>query len=657
MTAAEQTVCRAARLWKPPEELTLSQWADRYRRTSREASAEVGNWVTRPYQREPFDAFTDPRVRRVVVMSSVQMLKTELQLCVIGYCIHNQPAPILLVLPRDDDCDTFSKLRLAPMLRDTPCLHGRVADAKSRFSGNTISQKLFPGGHLRIVAGGSPANLAALPIKILLCDEIDKFPPSAGAEGDPIALAEGRTAEFPDAKVVLTCSPTTAGYSAIERAYNESDRREYEVPCPHCGEFQVLKFRSQVVWDDTLPSRKKQADSARYLCEHCKQSWNDAQRWKAIHKGRYRATEPFSGIAGFRISQLCSLKKRLSQIVLHYLRAKDDGIESLKVFFNTVLAETWVDRGEAPDHEKLLERREQYSTGIVPPGALFLTAGADVQRDRIEVEIVGWGRGRESWSVDYRVLEGKTSEPAVWAELEKVARETFPLASGGAELPIARFFIDSGDGTTTNDVYNWCRQQPASQVCAIKGDGRGDLPVSERRPVDVTIGGKRLRRGLHIRHVNSSFFKSEFYADLRKRKPTAEELAQGWVYPPGYCHFPEGQHYGDEHFKQIVAEQLIATVNRKTRRVRMEWQQLRPRNEALDCRVYARAAAWDFGLDRFQEKHWQILSDKLLRESKGPRPPQSQETAAVPNPTKETPPPRPRESWILPRRSESWFAR
>jgi phage terminase large subunit GpA-like protein len=657
MNAADQTVSRAARLWKPPEELSLSQWSDRYRRTSREASAEVGQWTTRPYQREPFDAFTDPRVRRLVVMSSVQMLKTELQLCVIGYCIHNRPAPILLVLPRDGDCDTFSKLRLAPMLRDTPALQNRVADAKSRFSGNTISQKMFPGGHLRIVAGGSPANLAALPIKILLCDEIDKFPPSAGAEGDPIALAEGRTAEFPDSKVVLTCSPTIAGYSAIERAYNESDRREYEVPCPHCQQPQVLKW-SQVTWDDALPSRKKQADTARYVCEHCQGEWNDPQRWKSINAGSYRATEAFTGIAGFRISQLCSLKKRLSQIVLQFLRAKDDGAEALKVFFNTVLAETWVDRGEAPDHEKLLERREKYQTGIVPPGALFLTAGADVQRDRIEVEIVGWGRGRESWSVDYRVLEGKTSEPAVWAELEKVARETFPLAGGGkCELPIARFFIDSGDGTTTNDVYNWCRQQPASQVCAIKGDGRGDLPVSERRPVDVTIGGKRLRRGLHIRHVNSSFFKFEFYADLRKRRPTDEEIAQGWVYPPGYCHFPHGQNYGDEHFKQIVAEQLIATVNRKTRRTRMEWQQLRPRNEALDCRVYARAAAWDYGMDRFQEKHWQILTDKLARESKASQhPAPSQKAAEVPPAPAEPPPPKARESWI-PRQSGSWFAR
>lgn len=652
MNTAEQRVCRAARLWKPPENLTLSQWADKYRKTSREASAHVGQWETRPYQREPFDAYNDPRVKRLVVMSAVQMLKTELQLNIIGQTIHSRPAPVLMVLPRDEDCDTFSKLRLAPMLRDTPCLRDRVAESKSRSSGNTIDQKMFPGGHLRIVAAGSPANLAALPIKVLLCDEIDKFPPSAGPEGDPITLAEGRTAEFPDAKVVLTCSPTVSGYSAIEKAYNESDKREYEVPCPHCGEFQFLKW-ARVQWDDTLPSKKKQSESAKYVCEHCNGEWNDSQRWRAVNAGRYRATEPFAGIAGFRISQLSSIRKRLSQLVLQFLRAKDD-VEQLKAFFNTVLAETWVDRGEAPDYEKLLARREHYPIGVIPSGAVFLTAGADVQRDRIEIEIVGWGRNRESWSIDYRILEGKTSEPEVWAELEKVARETFPLSAGGrTELPIARLFIDSGDGTTTNDVYNWCRQQSPAQVCAIKGDGRGDLPVSERRPVDVTVGGKRFKRGLHIRHVNSSFFKAEFYADLRKRQPTSEELAQGWNYPPGYCHFPEGKNYGDEHFKQIVAEQLISIVNRKTKRVRMEWQQLRPRNEALDCRVYARAAAWDYGMDRFQEKHWKMIEQQTAIRRPDPIPPEK----PMPAPRPEVLEKRHESSWIQGNRQGGWFQR
>ena len=626
MNSALKRLLRVIALWAPPELLTLSQWADRHRRTSRESSAEIGQWGTRPYQREPMDCFTNPLVRCIVIMSAVQMIKTEVILNAIGYVVHMDPGPILVIYPRDVDCGIFSKKRLAPMIRDTPVLNGLVEDAKSRDSGNTITDKTFPGGHLRIAGAGSPANMMALPIRYLFGDEVDKYPITA--EGDPIALAEGRLSEYADAgisKEILVCSPTVSKHSRIETAYQESDQREYEVPCPACQEFQILKW-AQVSYDESLSSKKKRADSAVYICEHCRAEWNDGLRWKAIHKGRYRATAQFNGIAGFRISQLCSTKKRLSQLVLQFLRQRDDP-EQYKAFVNTVLAETWTDKGEAPDYENVLLRRELYPIGVVPKGGLFLTAGADVQRDRIEVEIVAWGRGRESWSIDYVILEGKTSDAAVWEKLSEL-RETVYATASGSELPITRLFVDSGDGTTTNDVYNWARLQPVDRVAAIKGDGHGDQPVSDRRPVDVKVGAKKIRKGLHIRHINSSFFKSEFYADLQKRPPTQEELASGWVFPPGYCHFPQGGNYGDEHFKQIVSEQLVPVVNRRTKRTKLEWQQLRARNEALDCRIYARAAAWDFGLDRFQEKHWQMMEQAL-------KPVESQPAKPAPRPVRD----------------------
>ena len=594
-------------LWAPPPRLSLSDWADEYRRTSSEASAEVGKWRTRPYQTEPLDAFTDPRVHSVVIMSAIQMLKTEMILNALGYVIHLNPGPIMIVTPRDTDCEIFSKIRLAPMLRDTPVLRGLVSDVKGRSSGNTITHKTFPGGHLRITASASPAGLAALPIRYLCCDEVDKYPPSAGTEGDSITLAEGRMEEFEGiSKEILTCSPTIAGKSRIEKAYLESDQRVYEVPCPHCDGFQELKW-SQVRMDETLPTIEKQARTAKYECEHCKALWDDADRWKAVNAGRYRATAPFNGVAGFKISALNSLKKKLSKYALQYLKAKGD-TERYKAFVNTVLAQTFVEAGEAPDWERLLERRESYTPGIAPRGVLLATAGIDVQRDRVEVERVGWGRGCESWSIDYHIIEGRASEPEVWKKLEILLRESIPTEDGG-EIPLSRVFIDSGDGTTTNDVYAWVRTQPDS-VVAIKGVDRGYLPVGQPSPVDVTIGGRKIKSGLKIRTVLSCFFKEGIYSDLKKRKPTPEEFEQGWRYPSGYCHFPEGANYGDEHFKQLTAEQFVTRKDARGRE-KTEWQQTRPRNEALDCRVYARAAAWDCGIYRFKANHWDAIEGRI----------------------------------------------
>ena len=598
-------------LWAPPPRLSLSEWSDEYRRTSSEASAEVGKWRTRPYQKEPLDAFTDPTVHCIVIESAIQMLKTELILNALGYVIHLDPGPVMVVQFRDTDCETFSKIRLAPMLRDSPVLRGLVSDAKSKSSGNTITHKTFPGGHLRIVASSSPGNLSALPIRYFFGDEVDKWPASAGPEGDPLTLAEGRMEEFDGiSKEILACSPTVAGESRIDAAYQESDRRVYEVPCPHCGGLQILKWE-QVKWDSAQPTLEKQAKTARYVCEHCRSEWDDGDRWKAVNQGRYRATAPFHGIAGFRISALNSLKKRLSKYVLQFLKAQGN-TERLKAFVNTVLAETWVEKGEAPEYRLLIERREKYPQGTVPMGGLILTAGVDIQRDRIEVEIMASGRNRETWSVDYRILEGRTSEPAVWSKLTEIVNELFPHESG-AYLPISRMFVDSGDGTMTNDVYAWVRSQPEGRVVAIKGDDRAldrGAPVSQPSPVDALIGGKKY--GLKIKRIAVSFFKSELYSRLKLRPPTPQERERGIAFPPGYCHFPEGVHYEDEHFKQLTAEQLVSR-KLKNGRTKLEWRK-DGRNEALDCRNYARAAAWDCGVDQYQgqESYWKTLESRMV---------------------------------------------
>lgn len=612
MSAGDRLFSDLASLWAPPPRLTVTQWADKNRRLSRKASAQVGQWKTRPYQHEPMDVFTDPRVHTVVLMVARQTLKTEVILNALGYLIDQDPGPALVVQFRDTDCQKFSKIRLVPMMQETPCLRGKVADVKSRSSDNTIDYKEFAGGHLSIVASGSPGNLSALPIRYLFCDEIDKYPPSAGAAGDPIELAQGRQEEFWNRKTILACTPTLKGVSRIESAWEQSDKREYEVPCYKCGHFQILRWQ-QVEWDSSKPAHE-QPDTARYVCENgdCDARWNDVQRWAAVKNGRYRATAPFNGIAGFRVSGLCRLTTKLSDLVNGFLRAKGNP-ESLKTFINEQLAELWTEPGETLEWERLIERREEYAVGTVPMGGLFLTAGVDVQRadgGRLEVEIVAWGENRESWSVDYRILYGNPSEPEVWNKLEDLLHESFPHESGG-ELVIERLFVDSGDGTTTRDVYEWVQKQPRKRVWAIKGDRRSEQAVGPPRSVDYNSKGKKTQYGLIFRVVNVDYFKSGFYADLKKRRPTDEERAAGLSYPQGFCHFPRDEAYGDEHFKQVCAEKLVTHVNKRTKRSTQEYQQDRPRNEALDCRIYAMAAAWDYGSHKFQPAAWGMLKQKI----------------------------------------------
>ena len=615
MNTLTQTGREIAQLWAPPPKLTVTQWADANRRLSSESSARVGQWKTRPYQQEPMDVFTDPTVHTIVMMMARQTLKTEVELNCLGYAIDQDPGPMLVVQFRDTDCKKWSKIRLAPMLRDTPCLRGKVSTEKSRSGENTFEYKAFPGGHLSVVASASPGNLAALPIRYLFCDEIDKYPASAGGAGDPISMAQGRQEEFWNRKTVLACTPTRKGASRIEQAYEESDKREYELCCPQCGEYHVPQW-SQVRWDSTLPTRKKQCTSAYYLCS-CGAKWGDVDRWNASLNGRFRATAAFNGVAGFRISGLARLGTKLSSLVDEFLRSKGN-TEALKTFVNEQLAELWEEPGEALEWERLLDRREDYPIGTVPAGGLFLTAGVDVQREdggRLEVRVNAYGENRERWAVDYRILPGNPADPKTWEPLEAMLQETWPTASG-AELAIERMFVDSGDGTVTSSVYDWVRKQPRPRVWAIKGDKRSDVPVGAPRSVEGTLRGKKQKFGVLFKIVNSDYFKAGFYADLKKRPPTEEERALGMTYPQGYFHIPKDSAFGDEHCKQVCSEQLITRRNKKGRTV-TEWEQTRQRNEALDTAVYCDAAAWDFGSHRFQARHWAILREKAKQVTPG----------------------------------------
>ena len=446
------------------------------------------------YQRGIMGAISDPSVETVVVKTSAQVGKTECILNAVGYYVDQDPSPIMVVMPTERDAETWSKDRFAPMARDTPCLRGKLSNPKSRDGSNKILHKKFGGGHLTIVGANAPSGLAMRPIRILLCDEVDRYPASAGAEGDPVNLAKKRTVTFWNKKIVLVSTPTIKGVSRIDAAWEESDKRRYWVPCPDCGEHQVLHWE-QVRWDKDAAG-KHLPESAHYVCEQCGSLWKDTKRGGAIRLGEWRAEKPFDRIAGFHLNEIYSPWVKLEEMVRTFLSAKEHGEEAMKTFINTSLGEVFEIRGEAPEWERIYNRREEYPIGAVPEGGLFLTAGADVQRDRIEVEVIAWGRRRESWSIDYRVLQGDTAKTDVWNKLSAMLEERFPHTETGAGMMIDRMAVDSG--YATQQVYAWSRTAPLGRVMPIKGVDKSRFPIQGPSDVEVKIGQRKRKRGAKL---------------------------------------------------------------------------------------------------------------------------------------------------------------
>ncbi len=604
---------------RPDPFLTISQWADKYRWLSQRASAEAGQWRTdrTPYLREIMDCLSPMSpIERTVFMKGAQIGGTECGNNWIGYVVHQAPGPMMAVQPTVEMAKRNSKQRVDPLIEESEVLRKLVHDPRSRDSGNTVLAKEFPGGVLVMTGANSAVGLRSMAARYLFLDEVDGYPGDVDGEGDPINLAMARTRTFSRRKVFLVSTPKITGMSRIEAAFEESDKRLFFVPCPTCREAQVLKF-PQLRWP------KGEPEKAVYVCEHCGQEIANHQKQWMLPRGAWRATAKGDGkTAGFHLSSLYSPVGWFSwgDAAKQFVQAQKN-TSLLQVFVNTVLGETWTLLGEAPDWKKLYDRREQYRIGLVPRGGIFITAGADVQRDRIEVEVVAWGRGKESWSIDYRVFEGDTSRPQVWDKLTDLLNETY-TTTNGMDLPIIQLAVDSGYATT--EVYEWARRQ-GNRVLVVKGDSRAPAILGAASPIDVGPLGVKLKRGVKVWPVNSGMAKEELYRWLRLERPTDEDLEQGIPHPPGYCHFPR---YSEEYFKQITAEQLVAKLVKGYRK--LEWQKMRERNEALDCRVYARAAAARVGLDRFQEKHWRVVAERMGVPSQSQRPAPTQPRPAAP---------------------------
>ncbi|MCB9980275.1 MAG: phage terminase large subunit family protein [Rhodospirillales bacterium] len=583
----------------PDPILTVSEWADEYRRLSSKASAEPGPWRTSrtPYLKEIMDSLSPySNVERVVFMKGSQLGATECGNNWIGFVIHHTPGPMLSVLPTVEMAKRTSKQRLDPLIDESPALRERIKPARSRDSGNTILTKEFQGGVLILTGANSATGLRSMPVRFLFLDEIDAYPGDIDDEGDPVALAEARTRTFSRRKIFLVSTPTIRGISRIEREYEMTDQRRYFVPCPECGTSQWLKFE-QLKWP------KDQPELARYECEHCGFMIEEHHKTWMLDNGYWEATAEGDGkTAGFHLSSLYSpVGWRSWANIAKAWKDAQGSDANIKAFKNTELGETFVESGEAPDWQRLYDRREDYKFGLVRKGALFITAGADVQKDRIEVSVWGWGREKESWLVEHRVLEGDTSREDVWNRLTKMIGESWHHADG-CELKLSRIAVDSG--YATQEVYDWVRKQSPSFVIAVKGVQRGAALVGMASAVDTTADGKKFRRGIKIRPVCGHIAKLELFGNLRKNPPTEES---GDPYPPGYVHLPK---VDEEFVKQMCSEQLVTKRNRAGYAVR-EWQKTRERNEALDCYVYARAAASIYGLDRFSERHWKEMENHL----------------------------------------------
>lgn len=573
---------------KPPEKITVSKWAEKYRVVSQESASAPGRWRNDkvPYLVEIMDCVNDRQVKEIVIMASSQVGKSECLNNILGYFIDIDPCPIMMIQPTIAMAAEYSKQRIAPMIRDCDRLRLLVSEIKSKDSNNTILSKSFPGGYFVMSGSNSPASLSSKPIRVLLVDEVDRMENTS--EGDPVALAEKRSITFYNRLSVKVSSPSIKDLSRIERAYNRSDQRKFYVPCPSCGTYQTLRW-SQVKWEKKEDGSAN-PDTAWYECENCLKKIYDQERYSMVRVGEWRARHKFAGVVGFHLNELYSSWRRLKDIVKAFIDA-EKSIETLKVFINTTLGESFQILGKAPDWKKLFERREKYTRGIVPPRAVFLTGGADVQEDRIHVEIVAWGRNFETWSIDYAILYGDTSADAVWSRLDSIVCAAFHLAEGGS-VGISRFCIDAGYNTTA--VHNWARKYPGSRVSPVIGRAKNTTIVSTPIRVDV-INSKKKATGMKSYPVGSSVVKLELFGFLRQAVPQPGE-----GYPFGYCHFPD---YEEDFFKELTAENLVEKKNRRGY-VSREWEKHRERNEALDCRVYNRAAACLFGIDRFSEEDW-----------------------------------------------------
>jgi len=538
-------------------------------------------------------------VQRVVMMFAAQTGKTEAGSNWLGYVIDHAPGPMLCVQPTVEMAKRLSKQRLESMISETPCLAEKIAPARSRDSGNTMFSKEFSGGIMLLTGGNSATGLRSAPCRYLFADEIDAMPSDVDGEGDPVALAERRTTTFARRKILLTSTPTVKDFSRIEAEYQRSDQRRFYVPCPSCGVMEWLKW-GQLKWEDARP------ETAKYQCEHCGDRFEETHKPRILSEGEWRATAPAGNgkTAGFHLSGLYSPLGWCSweQLVDDFLRAKGDA-PALKAFVNTRLAEVWAeDYAAAVSADGLMAKRLAYEPSTCPEGVVLLTAGVDVQDNRLACSVWGWGEGETAWLIWHQELMGDPTQNEVWGQLDQVLATQWATA-GGKELKIVQMAIDTG-GHCTHETYRYVRERLAQGAVAIKGSSRRNSPaVGKGSKVDVNWRGRVIKKGVTLYQLGTDTIKTTLFGRLRHNETS------------GGLNF--GMAADDEYFKQLTSERQALRYHRGFP-IR-EWvKKAGDRNEALDCAVYAYAAMLIFSRRMNRTTMWEQLR-RELEEGKKPK--------------------------------------
>lgn len=589
------------RMFLPPKKETVSEWADRSRVLVSDSSAEPGQWRTdrAPYQRAIMDAFTEPGIWQIVIMASAQVGKSEIELNMMGCAIDNDPGPMLYIQPTDKVAEDYSKRRIAPMFNACPSLRNKIFKAKGRDANNTITMKTFPGGSLAIIGANSPADLSSKPVRYIFMDEIDRFPASAGTEGDPIELAERRTETFRhNRRIIKTSTPTIKGKSKIERDFRNGTQEEWQTECPHCHTYSLIRFDDIKFDKEQFTNGDGEEDyhvtNVRWRCPTCKRDIGEFEckrlpaKW--VEKNpKARA----NGIRSFRMNAFMSPWSDWRDIARKFLKAKDDA-EMLKVFHNTILGESWEVFTAKGLEDKLYNRREAYRAEV-PAGVLLMTMGMDTQDNRLEYEVVGWDRNGQSWGIERGVIPGRADTPEVWAEVDELLDREWQHESG-VGMRILATFIDSG-GHFTTPIYRECAKRATKRIWPIKGEKGEGKP--ECRPMKRSQGdGAKFMLGV----------------DAGKEGIMYEAALD--TPGPHYMHFPSAARagYDNEYFKGLISERM--EFHRRGGQTVIVWEQYYERNEPLDCRNYARAA--------YRYFHWRF--DELERVITGEEKPVKIET-------------------------------
>ena len=579
--------------FKPPKKLTLSEWADEYAYLSAESSAEGGRWHTLPYQKAMMDAITDPKIEQVTVMKSARVGYSKILNHIIAYHIHQDPCGIMVVQPTIEDAAGYSKEEIAPMIRDTKVLTNLVSDAKTRDSNNTILQKQFPGGVLSLVGANSARGFRRVSRRIVLFDETDGYPASAGTEGDQIKLGIARTQYFWNRKIVAGSTPTIKDFSRIERLFDQSDQRRYYVPCCHCGHMQYLRW-ANMRWQDNDPL------TASYACEECGALIPHSKKRWMVERGEWRATQPGNGRhAGFHIWAAYSYSPNAewSNLVEEFLLSKNDP-EQLKTWINTTLGECWEDEyASKVGADGLMERAavEKYEKGVPPKEVLMLSLGCDVQDDRLSMSVWGLGRNEEMYLVDRKVIYGSPARADLWKQMDEVLMDKYKNEDG-VELKIDSAAIDTG-GHFTQEVYQYVRERSHLGLIGIKGMGqKGKPPIGKPTKVDINFSGKSLRKGVQLFPVGVDTIKTTLHNRLKDA-----ELGDG------YIHFYPT--ITTDYFQELTAERQVLRYKHGYQE-RIWVKKSNARNEALDEMVYAYAAFCRFKQRYDRRTIWDQLEKK-----------------------------------------------